>query len=187
MAPVSYTHLDRLVLVVGEIDDFPMHQRQMAQALAHDGDPVLLLDGDLGIVGRIRNGGSLIVVELVVLAPAQRGERLEPGDRQDPGRHPAVALELVGVAPHVEEHFADQVFGVRLVTDQAEQEPVGLHVVPGVQHLHRQLVACGDAFEQIRVVALFRGDRRIVAECLWLSETVPLNGVCDRPDREFMT
>ena len=90
----------------------------------------------------------VVLVDVLVLALAQRGQRLEAGDRQQPGRDLRAAFELAGGAPHVQEHLADEVFGHRGVAHHAQDEAVDADVVAGIEHVHRGAVALGDALQQ---------------------------------------
>src|ERR1700730_15762437 len=51
---------------------------------------------------------------------AQRGERLETGDREQPGRDLGAAFELAGGPPDIEENLADEVFCDGGVTHHAK-------------------------------------------------------------------
>jgi len=62
-----------------------------------------------------------------------------------------------------DEHLADEVFGDRFVADEAQNEPVNVDVVPGEQSFRRQLIALGDAREQIAIRALARRDLGLLA------------------------
>src|ERR1700752_5092189 len=57
--------LDRLLVIVHEIDDFPMLRRQAIEALAQEVSLVLLLDGDLGRIRRVLDRRSGLFVQLL--------------------------------------------------------------------------------------------------------------------------
>ena len=124
---------------------------------AQDLVTLLLLHRDFRVVGRIFDEFRDFVVELLVRAAAQAGQRLVAGDREQPGRHLAAALEPLGLPPHVDEDLAHHVFGGGFVAQEAQREPIDLHVVAAVQHLQRLLVAGGDGFDQRHVGIVLGG------------------------------
>ena len=78
----------------------------------------------------------------------QRGQRLEAGNRQQPGGDLGTAFELVGGAPHVEENLAGEIFGHGGVAHDAKDEAENPDIVTGIKDVHRGPAAIGDTFQQ---------------------------------------
>ena len=131
-------------MIVNEIDNFPMFRRKRLQALPQRRTFVLLLHRYFGIVRAILDRSRGLLVQLLFGLAPHRGERLEPRDGEQPGRHRTSTLEPVSLTPHVQKHFADQILGHCLVADEAKYEPVHTHLMTCKQHLHREPVALGD-------------------------------------------
>jgi len=68
-------------------------------------------------------------------ARSNRGARLEGG----------------GLPPNVEEHVAKQIFGKRLIIDEAQQPSIDGDTVTREQRPHRQSITCGDSLDQLLV------------------------------------
>ncbi len=99
-----------------------------------------------------------------MLALAQRGQRLETGNRQQPGGNLGTAFELAGGAPHVQKHLADEVFGQGGVAHHTQHEAVNPDVMTGIKHMHRRAAALGDTPEQ-HLIGCRAGRRDIFAGC----------------------
>jgi hypothetical protein len=106
---------DGLLVVIDEIDDFPMFGRHAGEAGAKRGASVELKQRLLGIVGGILDALSLSLVETDVPARPVCRPSLEPGDRQDPGGNLRPGFERTGLPPYLEKGFAGDVFGKMLV------------------------------------------------------------------------
>ena len=107
-----------------------------------------LLQHDLRIVRGIRDGRRNLLVQFRLDPAAARRERLVAGDRQQPGRHRRACLEGAGLAPDVEEHVAQEIFGQRFVVNQSQQPAIQRDPVPTEQGAHGELVAAGDPHDQ---------------------------------------
>ena len=81
-------------------------------------------------------------------ALAKRRQRLETGDRQQPGGDPGTAFELSGGAPHVQEYLAGQVFGHGGVAHDPKHEAVNPHAMARIENVHRVPAAIGNALQQ---------------------------------------
>ena len=109
----------------------------------------------LGPLGGV--GHRLVVLGGVgqrIVVARQRLERLAVGDREDPGRHLAGAVEALGLVPdHVQrvvEHLLDQVLGPQHPVQEAAQA----RVVAPVQRLERGQLVRADAGDQAPVLGV---------------------------------
>ena len=98
--------------------------RQPGQGGAQHLVAVFLLQHHARVVRRVGDGGLDLSSSSASVRRRQRRDRLEAGDREEPGRHRGAAFEPAGLAPHVEEHVAHEVLGQRLVADEAQQPAV---------------------------------------------------------------
>jgi hypothetical protein len=57
-------------------------------------------------------------------------------------------LEKVCLTPHVEKHVAQQIFGHRLILDEAKDPAVDRGAMPGKPRLHCEPIATGDPGNQ---------------------------------------
>src|SRR6516165_1032355 len=140
--------LDRLLVVVDEIDDFAVRRGKPGQALLDDRIAILGTYDGLRIVGSVLDGCRHVVIEVLVSSAAQRGERLVSRNREQPSRNLRLRFESLGLAPDVQEHLADEVLGQPLIPGQAEDEAVHAHIVASVEYLHCALVAVGDQADE---------------------------------------
>ncbi len=115
--------LNRLIMVVDEINDLSMLRRQLGQALAHQICPHLVLQNEVWTVRRVRNAERAVVQSGIGPSPAC-GEGFVAGDREQPRRDRSARLEGSGLPSNVEEHLAEQIFGKGLFVDEAEKPPV---------------------------------------------------------------
>ena len=87
----------RLLMVVDEVDDLAMRRRQLGDAGAQDGAGGAAVERGFRGVGLVGDLKHVLLVDVLVPALAQRGQRLEAGDRQQPGGNLRAAFELVAV------------------------------------------------------------------------------------------
>src|SRR6185312_14836837 len=139
---------DRLLMVVDQIDDLAVRRRQLCHTGAQDFAGGGAIERSFRRVGFIRNFAHVFLIDVLEPALPQRGQRLETGDRQQPGRDLRAALELGRRAPDIEEHLTDQVFRHAGVADDPHDEAVNPHIVSGIKNVHRRSVAVGNAFQQ---------------------------------------
>jgi hypothetical protein len=125
-----------------------MGRRQLGDAGAQDRAGVVAVQRSFRRIGFVGDLKRVFLIDVLVLALAQRGQRLEAGDRQQPSGNLGTALELAGGAPHVEKHLADEVFRHRGVAHHAQYETVNPDVVTGVKHMHRRAAACRNALQK---------------------------------------
>src|SRR4051794_36161568 len=133
--------VDRLLVIIDEIDHFAMRGRERLEALLNDIVAVLVADQGLGIIRGVLDGRRHLVIKMLVGPPPQRRERLVTGNGEEPSGYLRLAFEALSLAPHVEEYLADEVFGQRRVAGEAENEAIHAHIVARVEHLHRALIA----------------------------------------------
>jgi hypothetical protein len=86
-------------MVVDEIDDLTVIEREPAQARAQDFAIVFARQGRLGAVTAIGDKRRGRRVERGFPAPPQCRQRFEPRNGQDPGCNRGPVLEPAGVAP----------------------------------------------------------------------------------------
>src|SRR5262249_33719707 len=79
---------------------------------------------------------------------------LVTGDGQEPRRNLALALEASGLAPNIEEHLAECVRGQALVPRETLDKAIDPGMVPGIEALHRELVAAGNQLDESLVGSL---------------------------------
>src|SRR3954454_22845721 len=94
--------VDRLLVIVDEVDDFAVRRRKLRQTLLDNGVAVLGVGHDLRVVGGVFDGRPHVVVQMLVGAATQRGERLVASNREQPGGHLRLGLEALGLPPHIE-------------------------------------------------------------------------------------
>src|SRR6185437_13980659 len=140
--------LDRLLLVINQVDDLGVLGRELLEAAADDGAAVL--EADLGLRVGTRVGRILrhVAVQRLGGAAVGSGERLVAGDAEQPGRAAGATLEAIGVLPGVDEGFAHRVLGERRVAHDAKREAIDLHLMAREQRAHRKLIAVGDLLDQ---------------------------------------
>ena len=80
------------------------------------------------------------------MAASRQG--LESRDRQQPGGNGGSAFELAGLAPHIEEHLADEILRDLFVPNEPKPETEHPDMMPSVQHLHGEPVALSDPSDQ---------------------------------------
>ena len=87
-------------------------------------------------------------------------------------------FEGLGLPPDVQEHLAHEILGQRLVSRQAENEPVHPNIMPGIEHLHGPLVAVGNEANERPVRRFLRRTpqvrRRKVAQHILILHNDPL-------------
>ncbi|KTT92367.1 hypothetical protein NS44R_14600 [Mammaliicoccus sciuri] len=135
-------------MVVDQVDDLAMRRRQLGDASAQDLAGGGAIERGFRRIGAVGDLQHVVLVDVLVLALAQRGQRLEAGDREQPGRDLRAAFELGRGAPDVQEHLADQVLGHGGVAHHAQHEAVNPDVVTGIERVHRGAVVLGDTREQ---------------------------------------
>ncbi len=137
----------RLLVVVDQVDDLAVRRREFGDAGAQDRTGVER-SSDASGVSPSSAISRRVLVDVIVAALAQRGQRLEAGDRQQPGGNLGTAFELTGGAPDVQKHLADEVFRHRGIAHNAQDEAVNPDVVTGIKYMHRRTAALGDALQQ---------------------------------------
>ena len=157
--------LDRLVVVVDEVDHFAMLGAQPIEAVAQPLALALLLHGDLGIVASIGDLRRGVFVERVLLVAAQGREGLVARHRQKPSRGFGASLELGRAAPDVDENLAHHILRGGFVAQQTQREAIDLHMVAAVEGLQRELIADAHAREQIVVRFRRHGRSRTLPVC----------------------
>src|SRR5215472_6350526 len=140
--------LDRLLMIVDEVDDLAMRRRQFCHAGAQDLARVRTIQRGFRRIGLIGDLAHFLLVDVFETPLTQRGQRLEARDRQQPGRHLGAAFELARGAPHIQEDLADEVFGHGGIAHDAQDEAVNPYVVAGVENVHGRAVAVGDALKK---------------------------------------
>src|SRR5262245_23700008 len=133
-------------MIVDEIDDLALRRRELRQALPQNAALVLLLQDRLGAVRVVGNTASDLVVERIIGAAAQCGQRLVAGDREYPGRNLRTPFEARSVLPDLEKRVAGKVLGGGRVVHEPQHETVDSYMMARVEDLHRASVAGGDAF-----------------------------------------
>src|SRR6202030_2397009 len=121
-------------MIVDEINDLPVVGRKVGQAPSKNLGPILLLDGRLRAICRILDCTYRLTVRLIVRTSPEFRERLEPCDRQKPGRGRGVPLECTGLTPNFEKRLADHIVSKRLISNQPQNEPVDAHMVTREQN-----------------------------------------------------
>src|SRR5262245_11741730 len=125
-----------------------MRRRQLNQALPQNGALILLLQDCLGTVRAVGNFVHDLAVERLADASAQRVQRLVAGDREHPGGNLRTPFETAGMLPDVEKHLARYVLGGGALVHEPQRETVDSHMMAGVEDLHCESVAGGDAFDE---------------------------------------
>src|SRR5262245_28601388 len=131
-----------------------MRRRQLCKTVEQDRRSLLMVNRYLGVV--LLDSCYRFLVQFFGRSALQRRKRLVAGDRQQQGGNLGSTLESSGLAPNVQEHFADEILSSRLIPDKAGEKPEDPHVVAGKQNLHRMLVARGNRSNQ-RYVTRVRG------------------------------
>src|SRR5262249_60004451 len=131
-----------------EVDDLPMFRRKSCKALPEHCTLVLLLQHGGGIVRWILDRACGLFVQLLVRPAPERREGFEARDGQHPRRYRRTPFEPTSLPPHVEKHLADQVLRRGLIPNEPYYEPKHAHVVPRIQHLHRQPIAVRDSSDE---------------------------------------
>jgi hypothetical protein len=57
-------------------------------------------------------------------------------------------LEPIGLTPHVKKHIAQQVFGDRLIADEAQKPAIDVGAIPVEKGLHREAITSGNPRDQ---------------------------------------
>ena len=164
MPTISGDLFHRFLMVVDEVDDLAMLGRQSGQALPQHRAFIFLRQRHFRIVGVIFNGRGRLIIQFLLAAPPQRRQRLEAGDAQHPGRDRRASLELFGLPPDVEKHFADQVLRRCFVAHHPQHEPVDADMMTREQDLHGEPIAAGDASDQNLVRS--RLHRQAIGSCI---------------------
>jgi len=105
-------------------DSFATQARRIALVVARSSEASGVRDSSA--ISRTSSWSMVLETPL-----AQRGQRLEARDRQQPGGNLRAALELARGAPDVEEYLADQVFRHGGIADDAQDEAVNPYIVTG--------------------------------------------------------
>ncbi len=113
---------------------------------------VLLLRDHFRRVGLVLDGLRRFLVQRRLAALAQFGQRLEAGNRHQPGRDRGAPLERRRLPPGIEEGVGDDVLGDILAPHQAQRETEDAHLMAREQCLHGELVALGDALDQDEIL-----------------------------------
>jgi hypothetical protein len=67
--------IDRLLVVIDQVDDLTMLGRQLHQCSAHQFAPILFLQCDFRVIRRIRDGGLDFLVQLGAFVRRRRADR----------------------------------------------------------------------------------------------------------------
>jgi hypothetical protein len=137
-------------MVINEIDDRAVLARERAQALAQYRAAMLVCPGCFRI------GSGIVRIYFFGVgrggAPApQFLERLEAGNRKQPGRSSGVAPKLVCTPPNREKNLTSEIVAARRIADEAQDEPIDARLVAREEGVHGGLVAGCDPGYQSRV------------------------------------
>src|SRR5262249_50120679 len=119
-------------MIVNEIDHNAFPRRELRQALPQNAALVLLLQDRLGAVRVVGNAASDLVVERIIGAAAQCGQRLVAGDREYPGRNLRTPFEARSVLPDLEKRVAREVLGGGCVVHDPQPETVDSSMLAAV-------------------------------------------------------
>src|SRR5215471_15611888 len=100
-----------------------MGRRQLCKTVAQDRRRLPSVNRYLGVVVGILDSCYRCLVQFFGPPVLQRRKRLVAGNRRQPGGNLRSTLESSGVAPNVQEHFADQILSSRLISDKAGDKP----------------------------------------------------------------
>src|SRR5712672_538814 len=107
--------IDRLAMIIDEVDDFAMGWRQLGEALLQQRSLLLLLHADFRIVGRVLDEFSDFFIEFLGGTPTQHGKGLVARHRKQPGRYLGASLKPLSLPPNVEENLAHHILRQRFV------------------------------------------------------------------------
>src|SRR5262249_37816961 len=139
---------DRLFMIVDEVDDLAMRRRELRQALTQSRTLALFLQNCLRAVRAVGNAARDLIVERIIGAAAQCGQRLVAGDREEPGGNLRTSFGTAGVLPDLEKHLARKVLGGGCVVHEPQRKTIDSHMMPCVEDLHGESVAGGGAFDE---------------------------------------
>src|SRR5258707_3339369 len=111
-------------MIVDEINDLAMGRRQLRQAPRQNRAVVLFLQDRLRTLRVVGNFACDLLVERIIGAAAQGGQRLVTRNREYPGRNPRTPFKAPSVLPDVEKRVARKILGGGPGVHYAQHETV---------------------------------------------------------------
>ncbi|CDX61410.1 hypothetical protein MPL1032_40004 [Mesorhizobium plurifarium] len=131
-------------MVIGKVDHRAVLFRQGIDEAAQGGGLVLFHGDDFGRVGAVGNLRRVVVVDPVFLLLAQRRQRLEAGDAEQPRGNFGAALEARRLLPQLEKNLVRDIVGHHFRSRLARHEAVDPRVVTHEQEPNGGPVALRD-------------------------------------------